>query len=85
MTIQFLTFPLLLAVSATSWVKLAAVVLGILFVAALIAIFIPWVLDFRRELHYIRMEIQRNTGEEREYWIKRKKKLWLSILPFFRY
>ena len=60
--------------------------IGAIIVAILImAIFIPWLRDFRRELRYINMEIQRNTGREREHWIKRKKRLKRSILPFFHY
>ena len=59
----------------------AAVMAVVLF----FALFVPWLRDFRRELRYINMEIERNEGRERERWIRRKKRLKLSILPFFRY
>ena len=59
-----------------------AIVMAIILV---LAIFVPWLRDFRRELRYVNMEIERNTGRERERWIKRKKRLKLSILPFFHY
>lgn len=59
-----------------------AIVIAIILV---LAIFVPWLRDFRRELRYVNMEIERNTGRERERWMKRKKRLKLSILPFFHY
>ena len=62
--------------------------IGIAIVIAVVlfmALFVPWLRDFRREMRYINMEIERNTGREREHWIKRKKRLKRSILPFFRY
>lgn len=63
------------------------IIIGALLAAVVLffALFVPWLRDFRRELRYINMEIQRNTGREREHWIKRKRRLKLSILPFFHY
>lgn len=64
------------------------VLIGVAITIAVIlfmALFVPWLRDFRRELRYINMEIQRNEGREREHWIKRKKRLKRSILPFFHY
>ena len=40
--------------------------------------------DFQRDLRYINMEIQRNEGAEREHWKKERKKLWLSLIPFYK-
>ena len=39
---------------------------------------------FRRALMYVNMEIQRNRGAEREYWKRKKCRLWLALLPFYR-
>ena len=39
---------------------------------------------FRHELKYIKMEIRRSAGKERRYWLHEKKKLWLSLIPFYR-
>lgn len=41
--------------------------------------------DFSRELNNLNNEIKRTQGTEREYWIRRKRKLWLSLLPFIKY
>ena len=40
--------------------------------------------NFRRELKYIKVEIARTDGGERRYWKHQKKKLWLSLIPFYR-
>lgn len=56
------------------------------FLAALfVAVFVPWLKDFCRELKFINMEIQRNTGRERQHWEKKKRRLLWSICPFIRY
>ena len=47
--------------------------------------FVPMITDFRDELRYINEEIRRTEGQERAHWEKKKKKLWLSLLPFVRY
>lgn len=40
--------------------------------------------DFTNELNYINREIGRTTGEEQRYWKREKRRLWLSLLPFYR-
>ena len=40
---------------------------------------------FSRELRYLNREIKRTSGREREYWVRRKRKLWRSLLPFCKY
>lgn len=39
---------------------------------------------FSHELHYLNREIARTEGAEREYWKREKRRLWLSLLPFYR-
>lgn len=62
---------------------IAAVVLLILFVI-LIGL-IQFYNEFITELQYLSSEIERTDGEERAYWISRKRRLWLSLLPFVKY
>lgn len=38
---------------------------------------------FSKRLRYLKLEIRRTSGRERKYWIRKKRKLWLSWLPFF--
>ena len=40
--------------------------------------------DFSHELDYLNTEIGRTEGAEREYWKREKRRLWLSLLPFYR-
>ncbi len=47
--------------------------------------FLRWFLYFRRELRYLRGEIHRTQGKRQKYWIQKRRKLWLSILPFVKY
>lgn len=68
--------------------QMLSLIVGIVIVLAVVlflAVFLPWLRDFRHEMRYINMEIQRNRGREREHWVKRKRRLWLSILPFVKY
>lgn len=41
--------------------------------------------DFSQELKYINNEIGRTSGSEQRYWIRRKRRLWLSLIPFVKY
>lgn len=47
--------------------------------------FVNWLGGFCMDLKYLKGEIRRTTGEEQKAWIRKKRKLWLSILPFIRY
>ena len=61
------------------------VALGILAVLA-IAVFVPMGRAFRRELKYVNMKIMNSRHDkEQAYWERRKKSLWLSLLPFRHY
>lgn len=40
--------------------------------------------DFSRELDFINREIKRTAGGEQRYWKREKRRLWLSLLPFYR-
>lgn len=41
--------------------------------------------NFLDELKFLNMEIHRTSGEERNNWIKRRRCLFLSLIPFIRY
>jgi len=71
--------------SMSAW----GVVIFVGFVLAVIlavAVFIPLSRAFSRELRYVKMKMLNSREEkERAYWEKRKKQLWLSLLPFYHY
>lgn len=58
----------------------------ILFVLlTLIAYLVPFFVEFKKELDYLNMEIKRTTGEGKKVWLRRRRKLWLSLIPFVRF
>lgn len=65
------------------WILIA--LFGIIFGFALLVKLAMWMQDFSQELKYLNNEIRRTDGDERRFWISRKRRLWLSILPFVRY
>ena len=45
---------------------------------------IRWYFQFSQQLRYLNKEIRRTRGAERKLWKRRRRRLWLSLLPFFR-
>ena len=41
--------------------------------------------DFSRELKYVNGEINRTEGAEQRCWIRKRRRLWLSLIPFVKY
>lgn len=59
-------------------------------IAGILAIFIlgaliMFLVDFFRELRYLNKEIACTSGIERKYWLRQRRRLWLSLLPFVKY
>ena len=40
--------------------------------------------EFKRDLKYVKTEIKRTRGSERRAWQKEKRRLWLSLIPFYK-
>ena len=40
---------------------------------------------FLDELKYVKSRIDETEGEERKHYIRRRRRLWLSLLPFVKY
>ncbi len=55
-------------------------VFGFVFLAAAVRSSI----NFLRELKFMKIEIERSGGEEKEYWLCQRKRLWLSLLLFWK-
>ena len=62
---------------------LLAIVIAFFAVVLLVGLTIK-INDFRRNLDYLNREIARTEGAEHEHWKREKRRLWLSLLPFFR-
>ena len=46
---------------------------------------VSFINDFSQELKYLNNEIRRTDGAERMHWIRQKRRLWLSLIPFVKY
>ena len=51
-----------------------------LLIACKVALFIR---SFKKELRYINGEINRTIGSEHERWKRARKRLYLSLIPFY--
>ena len=40
--------------------------------------------SLKRDIRYVNMEIRRTRGSERKAWQKEKRRLWLSLIPFYK-
>ena len=67
------------SVTASLLAILLAFLGGVLFVRI-----ISRLSDFSRKLETLNMEIARTEGRERQLWKRKKRRLWLSLLPFYR-
>ncbi len=64
--------------------KIGLVLAGIFVLAVIAGLTIPVVQAFKSDLKYINMEINRTDGREQAHWKRRKRQLWLSLIPFYR-
>ncbi len=60
-------------------------IVAAIFLILVLYVFSSFINDFSRELKYINCEIERSSGNERKYWIRKRRKLWLSLIPFMKY
>lgn len=53
----------------------------VLFVATAV-----WLPKFQRELRHLNLRIEQARSErERQHYLRRRRRLWLSLIPFVRY
>lgn len=66
-------------------IVIALLIIVLLFFALiLLTALISKIYNFCRELNCVNTEIGRTEGAERQYWKDKKRRLWLSLLPFCR-
>ncbi len=58
--------------------------IALLVLVLIVIVFIEFVNEFSRELKYLNMEIKRNKGKTQLYWKRKRRRLWLSLIPFFK-
>ena len=67
----------------TFWILIGIIAVPI-FIGLLVGLCLC-IKEFLQELEYINMEIERTDGSERRYWIHKRRRLWLSLIPFVKY
>lgn len=65
------------------WILIIIVVIPLL--SIFVAGFVLQFRDFLHELRYLNCEIARTDGEESQQWIRQRRRLWLSLIPFIKY
>ena len=66
-------------------VPILAALVGIAFALLMIFRFAMFLSEFQGELRFINNEINRTSGKEKKRWERRRRRLWLSLLPFVKY
>ena len=69
----------------TPEMKFLIIIIAVPTIMFLLVGFVQFYMKFSRELDYLNSEISRTVGAEKREWIKKRRRLWLSILPFFKY
>ena len=65
--------------------KSILIIICVGFAILIIADFLTSIMGFSRELKYLNCEITRTYGAERQHYKRKKRRLWLSLIPFVRY
>lgn len=60
-------------------------IVAVFFLIILLFGLVSFINDFSQELRYLNNEIRRTDGAERRHWIRQRRRLWLSLIPFVRY
>jgi MFS family permease len=81
---------ILMGDDATKWREIFLVpalvgIVAVFFLGLIIVGLTSFINDFSLELKYLNTEIGRTEGAERRYYIRQRRKLWLSLLPFVKY
>lgn len=72
----------------TSFDNRLALLVGLAIFFSIIVLLVGFAMfyhDFMGELKYLNGEIKRTEGNERRYWLRKRRRLWLSIIPFVKY
>ena len=60
-------------------------IFGLLALPIIVVLIAVRISNFIRELRYLNTEIARTTGVQRRHWLRCRRRLWLSLIPFVRY
>lgn len=69
---------------ATNSEALFFVIAAVILLIILVAAFSSFFQGFMSELRHLNTEIERTSGRERKYYVRKRRKLWLSLIPFVK-
>lgn len=64
---------------------LLLVILVVFFLILLVFGAVSCFRNFSQELKILNCEIRRTRGAERKHYIRQRRRLWLSLIPFIKY
>lgn len=65
------------------FIAVSVVIMAVLLILLIVRLVLGFN-TFKRNIKYINMEIRRTRGSERKAWQKEKRRLWLSLIPFYK-
>lgn len=60
-------------------------IIFIIFLLVILAKLISFFIWFGRELRHLNVEVKRTVGLEKRRWLRKRRRLWLSLIPFVKY
>lgn len=66
------------------WLYLVCGIIGAFLLGLIIVNLSIYFSNFTRQLRYLNGEIKRTRGSERKHYIRRRRRLWLSLIPFVK-
>ena len=60
-------------------------IVAVFFLILLLFGLVSFINDFSSELRYLNNELRRTDGAERRHYIRQRRRLWLSLIPFVKY
>lgn len=60
-------------------------IFAVIILIALIVVLCLFINDFSSELKFLNNEIRLTQGAERRNYIRQRRRLWLSLIPFVKY
>ena len=65
--------------------RVLAIVTGAIILTLLTVSIVSTLTEFNKEMRYLNREIKRTRGSEQKHYLKQRRRLWLSLIPFVKY
>lgn len=72
-------------ITASPELYISVLIASGIFLFLLLLKFALFINDFSKTLKYLNSEIRRTKGEEQNFWIYCRRRLWFSVIPFVKH